>query len=435
MAFSTSGFIAHKRDGHAHDAEEIERFVTGFGRGSVADYQMSAWLMAVYLRGLNDAEMVALTRAMLRSGQTMRRPARSAPRVDKHSTGGVGDKISLPLAGIAAACGLAVPMIAGRGLGHTGGTLDKLEAIAGYDVGLTARRFAQVVQRAGASIIGQTAHIAPADRRMYALRDVTATVASRPLIVASILSKKLAANLDGLVLDVKVGRGAFMTNKAAAKALARSLVQVARQLGTPTVALLSNMDQPLGRAIGNALEVRESVDILRGAGPKDATDLTQLLVSEMLLLGGVARTRSDAAHRIERSITSGLAFERFCKMVELHGGDPRLLEDPRKLPHAPRVVPVLTERAGYVTDIDPLVLAQIAQELGAGRRLVTDSIDPVVGIRLCHTVGERVQRGAPLCELHLRKGHAPLVDRARRAFTVRSRAPAGTPLILGRVHA
>jgi len=434
MKLMTPSFIAHKRDGHSHSPQEIAAFIDAFLRGSVADYQMTAWLMAVYMRGLDDEETVALTQAMLHSGRVLKRPQAGAPRIDKHSTGGVGDKISLPLAAIAACSGLSVPMIAGRGLGHTGGTLDKLEAISGYQVSLSVRRFAQIVGRVGASIMGQTADIAPADRRMYALRDVTATVACRPLIVASILSKKLAANLDGLVLDVKVGRGAFMASKKDARALAKSLVTVANQLGTKTIALLTDMDQPLGRSIGNALEVKESIDILRGIGPRDSTELTLRLVSEMLVLGKVASTRKQALVLARRSIDSGHALERFIKMVEMHGGDPAMISDPRRLPRARHVVPVLSPKAGYVADIHPLRLALLAQEMGAGRRLLSDPIDPAVGIELCAELGQHVEQGAPLCLLHLQHKSQRAVEQAQAAFTLASRKKAARPLVVEEIR-
>ena len=433
MVFVPAKFIEAKRDGDSHSQNDIELWIDGFLRQEVTDYQMTAWLMAVYIKGLSDHEMAALTHSMLHSGKQIKRPKAGRPRIDKHSTGGVGDKVSLPLVGIAAACGLDVPMIAGRGLGHTGGTLDKLEAITGYRVNLTLGEFNRVVRSAGASIIGQTASIAPADRRIYALRDVTGTVACRPLIVASILSKKLAAGLDGLVLDVKVGRGAFMTDKNAARGLAKSLVQVATQLGTPTVALLSNMDQPLGRAIGNSLEVEESILVLKGEGPKDVIELTLDLVSEMLVLAGLEQTKTSAKTRARLALASGDAFERFCKMVEKHGADRRLLEQPHRLPRSKYQVEVVAQKAGYITDIEPLLLADVAQDLGAGRRRASDSIDPSVGVVIDCEVGQYVERGDPLCTLHLRKRSEEVVGTARSAFSLGRSRPNQKPLILGRI--
>jgi len=289
--------IRSKRDGHAHSAAEIDDFIEHFASGAVADYQMSAWLMAVFARGMSDGETVALTNAMLHSGKVLRLPSVKAVKVDKHSTGGVGDKISLCLAPLVAACGVAVPMISGRGLGHTGGTLDKLEAIPGYRVQLTPRRFERIVREVGVSMIGQSAELAPADRRIYALRDVTATVECIPLIVASILSKKLAEGIDGLVLDVKVGRGAFMKDLKSARALAQALVRVGTRAGKRVVALLTAMDSPIGRAIGNGLETREAIEILQNAGPADTRELTLTLGAEMLLLGKAERSLASARTR------------------------------------------------------------------------------------------------------------------------------------------
>jgi pyrimidine-nucleoside phosphorylase len=311
--------IRKKRDGHALSAAEIEAFIRDYLDDRIADYQMSAFLMAVFWRGLTPRETLALTRAMLHSGDVLGLTHVRAPKVDKHSTGGVGDKISLALGPLVAACGVAVPMIAGRGLGHTGGTLDKLEAIPGYDTQLDPRRFERVVSEVGVSIIGQTPGLAPADRRMYALRDVTGTVESIPLIVASILSKKLAAGLDGLVLDVKVGRGAFMPDLERARVLARALVAVARGAGLRISALLTRMDVPIGRAIGNALETREAIELLRDGGPGDTRELTLALGAEMLRLGGVARRAEAARQELETALTTGRGHPR-ARTVPAHGG-------------------------------------------------------------------------------------------------------------------
>ena len=436
MSLSAASFIEIKRDGKEHPAADISWWISSYLDGRVADYQMSAWLMAVFLRGMSDQEMVALTSAMLHSGELLSSNSKGPPRIDKHSTGGVGDKISLPLVGIAAACGLRVPMIAGRGLGHTGGTLDKLEAIPGFRVQLNTKEFEQIVSKVGACIIGQTENIAPADRRLYALRDVTGTVACRPLIVASILSKKLAAGLDGLVLDVKVGRGAFMKDKKSARALARSLVRVATDLGTPTVALLSQMDAPLGRFIGNALEVRESIQILKGDGPPDSTELTLRLATEMLLLGGLEKHKKNARARAQQALDSGQGFECFCEMVQAQGGDPSYIDKPDRLPRARHRHIVCAERAGYVQDIDPLILAKVAQGLGAGRHRIEDRIDPAVGIELHAPRGSRVARGAPLCTLHAQTSAARTENatlEARSAFSIAKSVPRNEPLVLERI--
>jgi pyrimidine-nucleoside phosphorylase len=356
------------------------------------------------------------------------------PKIDKHSTGGVGDKLSLCLAPLVAACGVAAPLVAGRGLGHTGGTLDKLEAIPGYRVDLDARAFERVLRTVGASIVGQTGEIAPADRRIYALRDVTGTVESIPLIVASILSKKLAAGSDGLVLDVKAGRGAFMKDLASAKALARALVRTARRAGLAATALVTDMSVPTGRAIGNALEVREAVSVLRGGGPSDTRELTLLLGAEMLLLAGRARDRAAARRTLERALADGAAFERLLRMVRAHGGDVRVVEHPERLPRSRHQRPVLAARSGVLVGVDPLELGWTAIELGAGRTRADQRVDPAAGIELLRVVGERVERGEPLAVLHARSSQTTgaVLARARAAFSVGARAP-GRRLVLARV--
>jgi pyrimidine-nucleoside phosphorylase len=427
--------IIRKRDGGQLDGGEIRALVDGFVAGEVADYQMSAWLMAAFLRGLDDAETVALTDAMLHSGDVLTLASVKAPRVDKHSTGGVGDKVSICLAPLVAACGVAVPMISGRGLGHTGGTLDKLEAIPGYRVDLDAKRFEQVVRQVGTCMIGQTDRLAPADRRIYALRDVTGTVECIPLIVASILSKKLAEGIEGLVLDVKVGRGAFMKDLDSARELARKLVRVGRRADKKVVALLTDMSAPLGLTIGNALETREAIDVLRGEGPADTRELTLRLGAEMLVLGGVAKKTTDARKELERAISSGAGLERLVRMVEAQGGDPRAVEDTKRLPRAPHRVPVEAPRAGYVTATDALELGLCSVALGAGRTRADQAVDPAVGIELSAKRGNRVAKGEPLCWLHVRskRGLAPVADRARAAFSIGRTRAADMPLVLERI--
>jgi pyrimidine-nucleoside phosphorylase len=424
--FNPVGVIARKRDGQELSPDEIAGLVSGFVAGEVADYQMSAWLMASLLRGLSDKETVALTDAMLRSGTTLRLRSLRAPKVDKHSTGGVGDKVSLCLAPAVAAAGLAVPMIAGRGLGHTGGTLDKLEAIPGYETRLSEKAFERVVARVGCSIIGQTERIAPADRRLYALRDVTATVESVPLIVASILSKKLAAGLDALVLDVKAGRGAFMPDRESARVLGRALVRVGAGAGLRVTALVTEMDAPIGWAIGNALEVREAVEVLRGEGPPDTVELTVGLGAEMCRAGGLVRSVAEGRARIRKTLSDGSAYERFLRMVQAQGGDPRAVEDPRRLPSAPVRVAVTAARGGRVADIDARALGLLAVDLGAGRTRADQSVDHAVGIEVTAPRGTSVSRGEPLAWLHLRRrsGAEGLVDRARGAFRVSASASA-----------
>ena len=431
MALRPTHLIADKRDGKEHSPAEIHWLIESFQSGKLADYQMTAWLMASYIHGLSDEEMLALTEAMLHSGTVLARPASGPPRIDKHSTGGVGDKISLSLAPIAAACGLHVPMIAGRGLGHTGGTLDKLESIPGYSTRLTQRQFEKTVNTAGAAIMGQTEDIAPADRRIYSLRDVTSTVACRPLIVASILSKKLAEGLHGLVLDVKVGRGAFMKNRATARALAQSLVRVSSALGTPAVARLTQMDVPLGTTIGNALEVKEAIQILRGEGPADTTELTLVLVEEMLLLSKLTTKRSDVRKRALDAISNGTAFERFKKMVELQGGDPRVIDHPERLPKTKKRLEVVSPRGGYIEAVDAFALAQVALELGAGRAKASDEIDHAVGIELHVRSGEKIAKGQPLATLHVRTKDEGWQKATESAFSFSTKPKEPGKLLLG----
>ncbi|RYZ60802.1 MAG: thymidine phosphorylase, partial [Proteobacteria bacterium] len=322
MSSSIVELIAKTRDGVDLSAAEVRAIVDGFCRGEVADYQLTAWLMAVYLRGISDAATVALTEAMLHSGTVVDLSSVKKTKVDKHSTGGVGDKVSICLAPLVAAAGVPVPMVSGRGLGHTGGTLDKLEAIPGFSTELGIEDFTRIVRDVGTSMIGQTKDIAPADKRIYALRDVTATVESIPLIVASILSKKLAEGIDGLVLDVKVGRGAFMKDEARARALAEALVRVGTGAGKRVVAVLTRMDAPLGHAVGNANETREAIEVLHGKGPADLVECTMVLGAEMLMVGGVARTVEEGREQLEKVRRDGTALDTFKRMVKEHHGDP-----------------------------------------------------------------------------------------------------------------
>jgi pyrimidine-nucleoside phosphorylase len=396
---------------------------------------MSAWLMAVFARGMSDHETVALTNAMLHSGKVLRLPSVKAVKVDKHSTGGVGDKISICLAPLVAACGVAVPMISGRGLGHTGGTLDKLEAIPGYRVELGAKRFERVVREVGASMIGQSAELAPADRRIYALRDVTATVECIPLIVASILSKKLAEGIDGLVLDVKVGQGAFMKDLKSARALARALVRVGSAAGKRVVALLTAMDAPIGRTIGNGLETREAIEILRNSGPSDTRELTLTLGAEMLLLGKAARNLEGARARLERALADGSALDRFTRMVAAHGGDVRAVEHPERLANAKAKLEVLARRSGYVNECDAYALGMSGIALGAGRTRADQAVDPSAGIELCAQRGERVTRGQPLAVIHARTKQLAQSEtrRVEQAFQIARTKPRAGRVVLERI--
>ncbi|MER3426583.1 MAG: thymidine phosphorylase [Pyrinomonas sp.] len=392
--------IRRKRDRGELSEDEIAFFVRGVTTGEWADYQAAALLMAIFLNGMSERERLALTAQMLRSGRTLDFSHISQPKVDKHSTGGVGDKTSLVLAPLAAALGLCVPMISGRGLGHTGGTLDKLEAIPGYRVRLSLDEFSAVLERVGFAMIGQTEEIAPADRKLYALRDVTATVESIPLIAASIMSKKLAEGLDGLVLDVKVGSGAFMKRRRDARALARALVEIGRGAAVRTVALLTYMDQPLGRAVGNALEVAEAIETLRGRGPRDLTHLCVELTAHMLVVGGTCDALERARQNARAGLRSGAGLEKLRQSIEAQGGNPSVVDDPSLLPRAQRVAELSSDEAGYVAALDAERVGVASMILGAGRVRVEDEIDPSVGIVLAKKIGDPVKRGETLARIH-----------------------------------
>lgn len=427
--------IVRKRDRGRLAPAEVAHLVNGLLAGRVADYQMSAWLMASLLNGLDEPETVALTDAMLHSGRVLELRSVRRSKVDKHSTGGVGDKVSLCLGPLVASCGVAVPMVSGRGLGHTGGTLDKLEAIEGYQTQIDVRRFEKIVASVGVSIVGQTSELAPADKRIYALRDVTGTVESVPLIVASILSKKLAEGIDALLLDVKVGRGAFMKDLESARLLARTLVRVGRRFGKRVSAVLTDMDVPLGRTIGNALEVREAIDVLRNAGPADTREITLDLGARMLVLGAAESHLAPARRRVEQALRSGAAFECFTRMVHAHGGKTRVVERPELLPRAPVRVAIPAPKAGVLVRCDALELGLVAVRLGAGRLLAEDQIDPAVGIELAAKPGDRVAKGEPLAWLHVRQRAAatPFIARVERAFELGRRPSPARPLVLEKI--
>jgi pyrimidine-nucleoside phosphorylase len=374
--------------------------VNAYTAGDIPDYQVSAWLMAVVLRGMTRTETAALTDAMLHSGEVLDLSSISTKKVDKHSTGGVGDKTSLVLAPLAAAAGVAVPMISGRGLGHTGGTLDKLEAIPGFNVNLPVAQFRRVLETCGCAMIGQTAEIAPADRKLYSLRDVTGTVESPYLICASIMSKKLAEGIDALVLDVKTGSGAFMKSEKDAAFLAELMFETGERMGKRVVALITDMDQPLGCMIGNALEVVEVVEVLRGQGPEDLRELCLELAGWMLHLGGVSATVAEGKKQSEKLISSGRALDKFRQMVELQGGDPRVIDDPKKLRRAQHTVTISSPRDGYVVSLKCEQIGTACVVLGGGRERKEDSVDPTVGIVLHKKVGDAVSAGEPLATLH-----------------------------------
>jgi pyrimidine-nucleoside phosphorylase len=400
QSFRAIDVIRRKRDNSELSRDEIESLVNAYTRGDIPDYQVSAWLMAVVLRGMTRAETAALTDAMLRSGEVLDLSSLPAKKVDKHSTGGVGDKTSLVLAPLAAAAGVAVPMISGRGLGHTGGTLDKLEAIPGFSVNLSVAEFRRVLETCGCAMIGQTAEIAPADRKLYALRDVTGTVESPYLICASIMSKKLAEGIDALVLDVKTGSGAFMKNEKDAVFLADLMVETGERMGKQVVALITDMDQPLGCMIGNALEVVEAVDILRGEGPEDLRQLCLELAGWMLHLGGVSGTVAEGKKRSEKLIGSGEALDRFRQMVALQGGDPRAIDDPKKLPQAHHTMMLSSPKSGHLASLQCEQVGTACVILGGGRERKEDAVDPAVGIVLHKKVGDAVSAGEPLATIY-----------------------------------
>lgn len=426
--------IECKRDGGTLSAEEWSELVQHYVAGDVPDYQMAALLMAVFFRGLNTTELGALTDAMLSSGDRLRFEGWGTPRVDKHSTGGVGDKTSLLIAPIVAAAGVAVPMMSGRGLGHTGGTLDKLESIPGFRTDLPLRRAEEQVRKLGLALIGQTPEIAPADKRLYALRDVTATVESIPLIAASIMSKKLAEGLDALVLDVKTGSGAFLPETERALELARTMISLGEERGCTVVALLTAMDRPLGHALGNSLEVAEAIAGLRGEGPADLMEVTNKLSAEMLLAAEVAPSMNAALGTVRQTVDSGSALTKLREVIEEQGGDPRVVDDPGRLPGAPVTRNLTAARGGVVRRVEPRAIGRAIVALGGGRRKVEDSVDPAVGFVVPVKPGTRVERGDLLGTVHARteqqaeEGLAALVA----AIEMGDKA-ATTPLVSHRV--
>ena len=430
--------IRKKRDGGELTADEIRFMVGGIATREVPEYQWSAMTMAILWRGMTPRETAALVDAMLHSGTVIDLSDIPGPKVDKHSTGGVGDKTSLILAPIAAACGVTVPMVSGRGLGHTGGTLDKLESIPGFRIDLDLAAYRRVARECGMVLIGQTAEIAPADRVLYALRDATATVESIPLITASILSKKLAEGIDSLVLDVKTGDGAFMAKREDARALAESMTRIGRELGKPVQALITSMDAPLGRAVGNAVEVWESIECLKGRGPDDLMEVSLELAAEMLVLGGVAAHRDDALAKCRRSIADGSALERFRKVVAAQGGDPRVCDDPLGvLPKASRVEPFRAARSGFITGIRAWPVGQASMLLGAGRARADSTIDPAAGIVFLKAVGDEVREGDVIAEIHVNPPHSAALPEALAmladATTIAAAAPVRRSLILERL--
>ncbi len=393
------GLLRRKRDGQKLTPAEIKWLIQNYTRGEIPAYQMSAWLMAVYLRGMNKEETTALTEAMLNSGQVLDLSNLPGPKVDKHSTGGVGDKVSLILAPLVSACGVIVPMVSGRSLGHTGGTLDKLASIPGFKTNLKLTEFYQVLKKVGVGIIGQTEELCPADQKLYALRDVTATVESIPLIAASIMSKKLAEGIDALVLDVKTGTGAFMPRLSQTRQLAKTMLSLGTAFKKKVVAVITNMSQPLGKTVGNALEVKEAIEALKGNWEPDLREITINLGEEMLLLGGRAQTRAQARRQLLRALTTGKALEKLREMVIAQGGNPRVIDDYSLLPFAPYKKETRSEQTGYIRSIDALKVGLLGLEIGLGRKTINGKIDPGAGFVFIKKVGDFVKKGELLVEV------------------------------------
>ena len=423
--------IKKKRDGGQLTRDEIRFLIDGYTAGRIPDYQLSAFTMAVFFRGMTREETVALTEAMLHSGTVVDLSMIPGKKVDKHSTGGVGDKISLPLAPAVAAAGVCVPMLSGRGLGHTGGTLDKLESIPGFRVDLSLEQYAAILHDIGVCMIGQTKEIAPADKKLYALRDVTATVESIPLITASILSKKLAEGIDGIVFDVKTGSGAFMKTYDDSAKLAQNLVEIASMMGKDAVALITDMDQPLGEMVGNTLEVLESLDVLRGGGPADVVELTVELGAQMLRVGGAAETLEQGREKMRRVLSDGSAFEKFRQLVELQGGDVEVILNPAKFRRAEHQWPVRAKAFGYVEAINSEMVGVASMLLGAGRERLDSPIDHSAGIVLKKRIGDRVDEGEPLCMLEYNDGARvdAAVQQIEQAYRIGERQPERAKLI------
>jgi pyrimidine-nucleoside phosphorylase len=428
--------IARKRDGHPLSREDIAQFVSGVTTGRVPDYQASALLMAIVLQGMTHQETAWLTEAMVESGARVDLSDIPGVKVGKHSTGGVGDKVSIVLAPIAAACGVVVPKMSGRGLGHTGGTLDKLESIPGYRIDLTIEEFKQVLRTVGASIIGQTAALAPADKILYALRDVTATIESVPLVASSIMSKKLAEGSSALVLDVKCGDGAFMKHVRGARELAEAMVAIAGHAGVRAEAVITDMEAPLGRAVGNALEIVECLETLKGSGPSDLTDIVTHLAARMVVVGGVEKDQNAAVRRVEEALSSGRALQTFQRMVEAHGGNPRVVDDYSLLPSAPGHDRLRAPRSGFVTGLGAEAIGRASNALGAGRNGLEDPVDHAVGVVLRARLGDSVKEGDPLVELHHRDGRGleTALALCRQAVTIGDAPPPRRSKVLGDVR-
>lgn len=423
--------IQRKRDGQALSPAEIRFFVEGYTRGAIPDYQAAALAMAIFFRGMTAEETLTLTEAMMGTGEVLDLSDVPGTKVDKHSTGGVGDKTSLVLGPLVAACGVSVPMVSGRGLAHTGGTLDKLESIPGFRVGLSLQEFRAVLTKCGVAFIGQTPEIAPTDRKLYALRDVTATVESRPLIAASIMSKKMAEGIDALVLDVKTGDGAFMKKEEDARALAETMLTIGRGMGKRVAALITDMEQPLGRTVGNALEVVECVETLKGRGPRDLEALSVELAAWMVHLGGAAGDLEAGRQKVRAALASGAGLRKLQEVIETQGGDPRVCDDPARLPRAAETVTVKAPANGRVAAIGCRAIGHAAMLLGAGRETVESRIDAAVGVVLEKKMGDLVVAGEPLATVHVnaRAGLEEALQIVGQAFRIGPEAPPARPLV------
>ncbi|RIK64733.1 thymidine phosphorylase [candidate division KSB1 bacterium] len=424
--------IQKKRDGHALSADEIKFVISAYLENKIPDYQMSALLMAIYFRGMDDSETVALTRLMRDSGVVLQHSHISVPKADKHSTGGVGDKVSLILAPLMAAAGLAVPMISGRGLAHTGGTLDKLEAIPGFQTQLTLERFQQLTASIGTCLIGQTENICPADRRIYALRDVTGTVPSMPLICASILSKKLAEGIDALVLDVKAGNGAIFPDSASAEELAARLIRTAKHFNLPVIALLTGMSQPLGNTIGNWVEVREAIEVLHGRGPQDTRRVTLALGAAMLKAVGKIQQLHEGVKSLEKLLDNSAAWKKFLEIVKAQQGEVEFVEHPDRYPKPQHTLAVKSAKSGYVAQIDARALGHLSMTLGAGRVEVNHKVDPLAGMTLYKKVGDPVSAGEMLTLLQSSTVavEANIAARVQQSFVIVDNAVTPPPLLI-----
>ncbi|MFZ0390995.1 MAG: thymidine phosphorylase [Calditrichia bacterium] len=429
--------IAKKRDGQKLSDEEIQWIVSGFLSGEVADYQLSAWLMAVFFQGMDHQETAALTRTYIESGRTIDLSGLEGIKVDKHSTGGVGDKVSIILAPLVASFGVKVPMISGRGLGHTGGTLDKLESIPGFQVFGTIDQFKKQLREIGVAMLGQTADVVPADKKIYALRDVTATVESLPLISASIMSKKIAEGMDSLVLDVKYGSGAFMPDPEKAEKLARKLIRVGESFGKKVTAFLTSMEQPLGLKIGNWLEVEECLDCLHGGGPADLKEVVLALSGEMLVLGGAAATAEEGKELSAAALSNGSAFHKFEEMVKWQGGETKWIRQPQQYPAARFSMDLAAEKTGYVEAFSTREVGLAAVQLGAGRARSEDKVDPAAGIVLHKKCGDEVRQGEPVLTVYSNreKGIKPALLKLKKAIRISEDSPGKQTLILKKIQA